>query len=132
MAPGPAETEENKERKKFAKLKDGMAKQMADKAMGHACGSGMNMAGEEDSTNETKKKSCKFCKKPGHATNRAKACKHHGWTIEQVQAEMVSIHTSRAREEAARVATAVEASEVQSEGAWEMIWCLLRHRQHAI
>jgi hypothetical protein len=49
-----------------------------------------------------------------------------------VQAEMVSIHTSRAREEAVRVATALEASEVQSEGTWEMIWYLLRHRQHAI
>jgi hypothetical protein len=44
----------------------------------------------------------------------------------------VSIHTCKAREEAVRVATAVEASEAQSEGTWEMIWCLLRHRQHAI
>jgi hypothetical protein len=51
--------------KKFAKLKDGMAKQMADKAMGHAHGSGMNMAGEEDSTNKTKKKVVSFVRSRG-------------------------------------------------------------------
>jgi hypothetical protein len=47
----------------FENIKDGMKKQMADKAMGLACGSGMNMEQNSDvvageNTSRNKKKVC--------------------------------------------------------------------------
>ena len=95
---------------------------MADKAMGLTYETGMNVSPNDDTVavNGTKKKTCRFCGKTGHLTSRAKACKYNGWSKERVEAEMVSIYTTKATEAAVALSTAVETSQVQSEGTCEV------------
>ena len=63
---------------KFANIKEDLSKQVADKAMGLACGSGLNM--EEQDKNEVAgekpktEKVCVACGGSTHKTRRAKAC----------------------------------------------------------
>ena len=105
---------------------------MADKAAGLTYGNGMNL---EDKTlddksdevtvgNARKKKkvyTCKDCGATGHGTRRSKDCRYKGMKDKDVQDDIVRISILKATEEAARVATALEASEVQSEGTYDFL-----------
>jgi hypothetical protein len=105
---------------KFAKMKDGLKKQMADKAIGLSYETGMNLAENTDEVGEEKSKKkkdfCKYCGATTHKTRRSKSCKYNGWTDLAVNAEMVRINLSKATEQAVEVATVGATSEVQSEG----------------
>ena len=89
---------------KFANIKDGMKKQMADKAMGMNYESGLNMCGEQN----IKKTVCKACGASTHKTRRAKACTYFGWSEKDFQDEIVRLNVSTATMEAVGVATAVD------------------------
>jgi hypothetical protein len=95
---------------------------MADKAMGLACGSGVNMeqngdeaAGENTSRNE-KTVCCGACGRSNHKTRRSQKCLCHSWSEKGFQEEIVRTSALRATEEAAKVAAVEEASEARSEG----------------
>jgi len=109
---------------KFANTKEDLSKQVADKAMGLAHGSGLNM--EEQDKNEVAgekpktKKVCVACGESTHKTRRAKACKYHTWEEKDFREEIVRVAVLKATGEAGRVATAEEDSEVQSEGAYNL------------
>jgi hypothetical protein len=106
--------------KRFASTKSEFRKQMAEKALGLSCGSGMNMEVEPGAK---KRKVCKHCQGVGHLTTEARDCKHCKLSKEQVDKEMVSKHALKAAETTVLVAraaaTAVEGGEAQSEGTCE-------------
>jgi hypothetical protein len=107
--------------KKFDSTKDRLKKQMADKALGVAYRSGMNMepnSNDEPGENTKVKKGCIACGAMDHRTRRAKACKYSRWSEQDFREEIVRITVSKATEEVAGVATAVEDSGVQSEGTY--------------
>jgi hypothetical protein len=103
---------------KFAKMKDGLKKQMGDKAMGLNYETGLTM-GDEVEVGPNKKKNetvlCKFCGSNKHKTRRSKGCKFFGWPNELVEAEMVRVNVLRATKGTVGVVTTKDTSEVQSE-----------------
>jgi hypothetical protein len=108
---------------KFAKMKDGLKKQMADKAIGLNYETGLclgptNEGMEQGPSRGTKKGVilCKFCQGSSHKTRRSKDCKYFGWPNELVEAEMVRINILKSTSEAVGLATVDETSGVQSEG----------------
>jgi hypothetical protein len=105
---------------KFAKTKEGLRKQMADKAIGRDYDTGLNMGLLNDPQGEkaprSEKFSCIFCGVPGHKTRRSKSCKYFGWAKSKVEAEMVSLNVSKATGLAVGAATVPHSSIVQSEG----------------
>jgi hypothetical protein len=115
---------------KFAKMKDGLKKQMADKATGLNYQSGLNMMtqtadGEGAGVlNCTAKPAvlCKFCGSSTHKTRRSKNCKYFGWSNELVDQEMVRINILKATTEAVDLATAGGGSEVQSGGKYDYFY----------
>jgi hypothetical protein len=109
---------------KFRKMRTGLMKQMADKAVGLTYETGQNLGPNSDEEVKgdpckQKKKTavvCKYCMGSTHKTNRSKNCKYFGWSNVVLEAEMVRINISRATEAAVGTATAATGSEVQSEG----------------
>jgi hypothetical protein len=107
---------------KFAKMKDGLKTQMADKAMGlnYQTGLCMEEIGDDPDAGgpNTKQKParCKFCGSSQHKTRRSKGCKFFGWSNELVEAEMVRVNILRATTGRVGEATSKVSSEVQSDG----------------
>jgi hypothetical protein len=84
-------------------MKEGLQKQMADKAVGRLYDTGNNMGLNSnkvtDDVGERRPKkavSCIFCGGTKHKTRRSKDCKYYGWAKPEVEAKMVSINMSRA------------------------------------
>jgi hypothetical protein len=114
---------------KFAKMKEGLQKQMADMAaVGRLYDTGNNMGFNDDEVTDGAEErrpkkaavSCIFCGGTTHKTRRSKDCKYYGWAKTEVEAEMVSINVSRATGIALGVATVMDTSEVQSEGTCDL------------
>jgi hypothetical protein len=112
---------------KLVKIKEGLQKQMADKAVGRLYETGNNMGLTTDEVTDgagerrpKKAVSCIFCGGSTHKTRRSKECKYYGWAKTRVEAEMVSISVSRATRVAVGVATATATSGVHSEGTCEL------------
>jgi hypothetical protein len=104
---------------KFAKMKDGLKKQMADKAMGLEYARRQNLEVDNDGVEQepiTNVNTCMFCGVAGHKTRRSKGCKYYGWPKAEVEAEMVAVNVARATAIAVATATCTEPSEVQSDG----------------
>ena len=53
--------------------------------------------------------------------DKSKGCDDYGWTKQELNKEMMRLHAKRVTEEAVGVATAVEPSEVQSEGTCDYL-----------
>jgi hypothetical protein len=83
---------------KFAKMKDGLKKQLADKAMGLVYATGYSMGLDNEGVEQPEKNgnTCIFCGVAGHKTRRVKICKYFGWPKVEVEAEMVSVNVARA------------------------------------
>jgi hypothetical protein len=103
---------------KFAKMKDGLKKQMADKAMGLEYATGQNMELDNDGVEQpiTNVNTCMLCGVAGHKTRRAKICRYFGWSKADVEAGMVAVNVARATGIGVATATCTEPSEVQSDG----------------
>jgi hypothetical protein len=105
---------------KFARMKEGLKKQMADKAVGRLYDTGHNMALQEEGTavgtGPKPTKYCIFCGIAGHKTTRSKSCEFFGWAKPTVEAEMVRRNVEKATRGAVGVSTTKLSSEVQSEG----------------
>jgi hypothetical protein len=102
-------------------------KQMADKAMGltHESGHHMMEPSSDDTTGKKKKKTvCRNCGCTTHATSRSSKCMHNSWGKEALAKEMVRRGIALAAGTAAGVATEGGSSEVQSEGACDLILSL--------
>jgi hypothetical protein len=103
--------------KRLDSTKSEFRKQMAEKALGFSCASGMNMEAEPGAK---KRKVCKHCQGVGRLTTEARDCNCYELSKEQEQEERVSKHALKAAETVALVAraaaTAVEGGEAQSEG----------------
>ena len=111
--------------KKFVSQQDNYQTQKADKAIGLAYDSGMAMqdSGNEKAAGGAKRPKglCRYCLKSGHLTTRSKGCDYYGWEKQELNKEMMRVHAKRVTEEAVGVATAVEPSEVQSEGTCDYL-----------
>jgi hypothetical protein len=104
---------------KFGKMKEGLKKQMADKAMRlvYATRHSMGLDDEGVEQAENNPNTCIFCGVAGHKTRRAKICKYFGWRKADVEAEMVSVNVARATGIAVATATNTVSSQVvESEG----------------
>jgi hypothetical protein len=103
---------------KFGRMKEGLKKQMADKAMGLVYATGHNMGLDDEGVEqaEVNRNACIFCGVAGHKTRRAQICKYYGWSKVDVEAEMVSINVARATGIAVATATNAASSQVESEG----------------
>jgi hypothetical protein len=105
---------------KFAKMKEGLRKQMADKAVGRDYNTGLNMGLLNDPQGEKgprlENSSCIFCGVTGHEMRRSKSCKYYSWAKSKVEAEMVSLNVAKATGLAVGMATVPHSSIVQSEG----------------
>jgi hypothetical protein len=106
---------------KFAKMKEGLSKQMADKAVGlnYETGLGMKQSGEDGAELQDRAKvavGCKVCGASTHKTKRSSNCKYYGWADDRLRSEMVRINILNATTDAVDPATVEEGSEVHSEG----------------
>jgi hypothetical protein len=106
---------------KFAKMKDGLKKQMADKVMGLEYATGQNMGVSIDGVEQEEPTcrnvyTCMFCGVAGHKTRRSKGCKYYGRPKAEVEAEMVAVNVARATGIAVATATETDPNEVQSDG----------------
>jgi hypothetical protein len=77
---------------KFAKMKEGLKKQMADKAMGLNYSTGSNMEDTREQNPRKKRVICKFCGAFTHKSKRSKECAYFGWSDERVRDEMVRMN----------------------------------------
>jgi hypothetical protein len=113
---------------KFAKSKEGLKKQMADKAMGLEYATGQNMEVDNDGVEQEPSRknvnTCMFCGVAGHKTRRSKGCKYYGWPKAEVEAEMVAVNVARATGIAEATATETDPSEVQSDGKCYFFWSI--------
>jgi hypothetical protein len=111
---------------KFAKMTDLAEKQMVDEAMGltHESGHHMMEPSSDDTTGKKKKKKKTVCRNCGcttHATSGSSKCMHNSWGKEALAKEMVRRSIAPAAATAAGVAAEGGSSEVQSEGACDLI-----------
>ena len=76
---------------RFGTIKEGTQKQMADKAMGLAYETGMNLMEQNNDMTEKQKSQktvCKACGASSHKTRRAKVCKYNLWSEEAFREEL--------------------------------------------